>query len=100
MDVNVSAVARWNTSARTHSHADGSIFVSRKTTVSGFATYSTRTFLADGFEAAGNKSPSRNIDRSILLLESYDTLCVGDWPVTLRSALSARLSFQFALAAI
>jgi hypothetical protein len=31
----------------TDSHADGSTFVGRKTTVGRFATYPTRTFLAD-----------------------------------------------------
>lgn len=38
-DVYVSAVARWTTSTCAYSHTDESTFVSRKTTVSGFATY-------------------------------------------------------------
>ena len=46
MDVYVSTVAGWSARSRTDAHADGSTFVSRKATISGF-TNSTRTFLAD-----------------------------------------------------
>ena len=68
MDVYVSAVARWTASARTDSHADGSTFVGRKTTVGRFATYPTRPFLADPFEASRNESSSRSINRPPFIL--------------------------------
>ena len=44
MDVYVSAVAGEPARSRTDAHADGSTFVSRKATISGFATNPTRTF--------------------------------------------------------
>src|ERR1043165_10152364 len=68
MDVYVSAVARWTASASAYSHADGSTFVGRKTTVSWFATYPTRPFLADPFEASRNESSSRSINRPPFIL--------------------------------
>ena len=51
MDVYISTVARWPASSCTDSYADGSTFVSRKATMSGFATNQTRTFLANALKA-------------------------------------------------
>src|SRR5687768_7673432 len=54
MDVYVSTVARWSARSRADAHADRSTFVSRKATISGFATNPTRTFFADALK------PDRN----------------------------------------
>ena len=68
MDVYVSAVPRWTASASAYSHADGSTFVGRKTTVTWFAAYPTWPFLADPFEASRNESSSRSINRPPFIL--------------------------------
>jgi hypothetical protein len=47
MDVYVSTVAREPARSRTDAHADGSTFVPRKVTISGFTANPTRPLLAD-----------------------------------------------------
>ena len=54
MDVYVSTVAGEPARSRTDTHADGSTFVSRKATISGFATNPTRTFFANARKADRN----------------------------------------------
>ena len=54
MDVYVSTVAGEPAGARADAHADGSTFVSRKATISGFATTPTRTFFANARKADRN----------------------------------------------
>ena len=54
MDVDISAVTGVPARSRTDAHADGSTFVPRKATISGFATNPTRTFLANAGKADRN----------------------------------------------
>ena len=54
MDVYVSTVARWPARSRADAHADGSTLVSRKATISGFATNPTRAFFANALKSDGN----------------------------------------------
>ena len=54
MDVYVSTVTGEPARSRTDAHADGSTFVPRKATISGFATNPTRTFLANARKADRN----------------------------------------------
>lgn len=54
MDVYVSTVARQPAGSRTDAHADGSTLISRKATISGFATNPTRTFFANARKADRN----------------------------------------------
>jgi hypothetical protein len=54
MDVYVSTVAGEPARSRADAHADGSTFVSRKATISGFATNPTRTFFANALKADRN----------------------------------------------
>ena len=54
MDVYVSTVAREPARSRTDAHADGSTFIPRKATISGFATNPTRTLLANARKADRN----------------------------------------------
>jgi hypothetical protein len=75
MDVYVSTVAREPARARTDAHADGSTFVPRKATISGFAANPTRTFLANPRKADRNHGftfllplGSYEIVRAILIL--------------------------------
>ena len=54
MDVYGSTVAGWPAGSPTDAHADGSTFVPRKATISGFATNPTRTFFANARKADRN----------------------------------------------
>jgi len=54
MDVYVSTVAGEPARSRTDAHADGSTFVSRKATISGFAANPTRTSFANALKADRN----------------------------------------------
>jgi len=54
MDVNVSTVAREVARSRTDAHADGSTFVFRKATISGFAANPTGTPFANALKAYRN----------------------------------------------
>src|SRR6185369_3693458 len=54
MDVYVSTVTGEPAGACTDAHADGSTFVPRKATISGFATNPTRTFFANARKADRN----------------------------------------------
>ena len=54
MDVYVSTVARWPARSRADAHADGSTLVSRKATISGFATNLTRAFFANALKSDRN----------------------------------------------
>jgi hypothetical protein len=54
MDVYVSTVAGEPARSCTDAHADGSTFVSRKATISGFATDPTRAFLANATKSDRN----------------------------------------------
>ena len=54
MDVYVSAVAGKPTRSRADAHADGSTFVSRKATISGFAANPTRTSSGNALKAYRN----------------------------------------------
>ena len=54
MDVYVSTVAGEPARSRADAHADGSTFVPRESTISGFATNPTRTFLANARKADRN----------------------------------------------
>jgi len=54
MDVYVSTVTGEPARSRTDAHADGSTFVPRKATISGFATNPTRTFFANARKADRN----------------------------------------------
>jgi hypothetical protein len=54
MDVYASTVTGEPARSRTNAHADGSTFVPRKATISGFATNPTRTFFANARKADRN----------------------------------------------
>src|ERR1044071_10488013 len=54
MDVYVSTVTGEPTRSRTDAHADGSTFVPRKATISGFTTNPARTFFANARKADRN----------------------------------------------
>jgi hypothetical protein len=58
MDVDISTVTGPSARTRTDAHADGSTFVPRKATISGFATNPTRTFLANAGKADRNHGVS------------------------------------------
>jgi len=61
MDVYVSTVTGEPARSRTDAHADGSTFVPRKATISGFATNPTWTFLLTRLKADRNHRFIRSI---------------------------------------
>ena len=76
MDVDISTVTRQSARSRTDAHADGSTFVPRKATISGFATNPTRTFFANARKADRNHgftSLSRSVGmKSCAQISFYD----------------------------
>ena len=54
MDVDISTIAGQLARSSTNAHAGGSTFVSRKSTISGFATNPTQTFFANARKADRN----------------------------------------------